>query len=90
MPDFKWKPISTAPSDVPKDKPVLLFARHANVTFDAAADLKVIWMAVVGYRSKAANGWRDVLLSEGDIGRREIDLEPTHWTQIPEPFPYPK
>ena len=86
---MKWKPIATAPTDVPKHRPVLLFARHGNIPFDAEASIETVWMPVVGYRSKHANGWRDTLLSDGDTGRREIDLDPTHWAEIPEPFPYP-
>jgi hypothetical protein len=85
MADTEWKPIATAP----KDKLVLLFARRANVTFDAAVPKEKLYMPVVGYYSTAADSWRDMLLDEGDGGRTEVDLDPTYWTEIPEPFPYP-
>ena len=68
-----WKPIASAP----EDKPILLFARVLDHTYDANEGMKV----VIG--EKTNDGWRTVPVNSGDA----VGLMPTHRAPIPEPFP---
>jgi hypothetical protein len=79
-----WKPIESAPKNVPEDDPVLLFACAVDVTFDAAEKPNDVWKPVVGYLSK--NVWMEALLRPG-MERRKLMLRPTHWAEIPTPLP---
>ena len=80
MADFAWQPMHTIADYIPAEAPVL-FLGH-----DAAAKDHEIWNPVIGYGLKR-DGWREVLL--GDVGRREIELTPACWAEIPMPLPYP-
>jgi hypothetical protein len=88
MAEFAWKPMSTAPDHVPIDDPVLFLASSASSNCDREAPNREIWMPVIGYGSKR-DGYRDLLLSAGEPGRREIELRPVCWAAIPMPLPYP-
>jgi hypothetical protein len=71
-----WNLIDSAPKD---GTPVLLVAR-AMVGARRYA-------AVVGYWSgQGRSGWVDALVESGVPGRSEIELNPTHWMEIPQ-FP---
>jgi hypothetical protein len=88
MPDFVWRPMTTIADEIPEEAPVLFLARAAVSNYDAAAEDHQIWKPVVGYGSRR-DGWRDTLLSSGESGRREIELHPVFWAEIPAPLPYP-
>ena len=79
MADFAWQPMHTIADYIPAEAPVL-FLGH-----DAAAKDHEIWNPVIGYGLKR-DGWREVLL--GDVGRREIELTPACWAEIPMPLPH--
>jgi hypothetical protein len=84
----RWRSLVDLPDEVSKERPVLMLASDAHNNYDAAAADHQIWMPVVAYGSKR-DGWRDVLLSAGHPGRREIEVLPVAWAPIPMPLPYP-
>jgi hypothetical protein len=67
-----WHKMQTAPKD---GTHVLLLARAAIYGSDKPA-------AVVGYWSRHRDGWVDAIIESG-IDRREIELHPIGWIEIP-------